>query len=99
MIIDFDTIFLVGYMLCFIYLNFVAYLISSFYTKKFNQPSTKSGFFISIVLLLVFFTSLLFKSTTIKYLTVAQMFLILVSSITSTWNSILLFLKMKKVRK
>ena len=99
MIINFNTILLVGYMICFIFLNIIAYLISSFYSKKFNQPSTKSGFFISILLLLFFIPSLLLNNTAIKYLTVIQMILILASSITSTWNSILLFLKMKKVRK
>ena len=92
-------LFLSGYVLCFAFFNIVTYLISSFYRKKFNQKSMRFGFLVSILLLLLFIPcQFLSKSEKDPYF-IIEVLLLLGGSILSAWNSIILFLTMKKVRK
>lgn len=92
-------LFLAGYILCFIFLNIIASLIASFYRKKFDQKSMRLGFGTTILLLFLFIPSLFIVTPRQDLWAVIQALLLIGGSSASVWNSIVLFLTMKRVRK
>lgn len=93
------TLFLTGYVLCFVFLNVITFLISSFYSNKFNQQSMRFGFLVAIVLFLLFIPSLYITIGKQGYIVIVQISILAIGSAASIWNCVVLFLTMKKVRK
>lgn len=101
MTIDFslslENLLAAGYLFCYIVINFTAYLIATFYRKKFSHSLMNTGFVASIVFsFLAIPTLFLLKS---QFATTVKFILILASAILSSWNSIILYVTMRKVRK
>ncbi len=96
---DIYNLLLCGYVLCFIFFNFIAYLISSFYRRKFNQKSMRFGFLSSIMLFILFIPCLFIMQERQMLCRIVQTLFLVTGSIASAWNSMVLFLTMKKVRK
>ena len=94
-----QSLFLAGYVLCFIGLNSITYGISSFYRKKFSQRSARIGFLIAIVSFVLFFPCLFLTGPGAGPCKIIQTILLLCGSSASAWNSIVLFMTMKRVRK
>jgi hypothetical protein len=90
---------LIGYVMFSIFLNMLALLISSFYQKKFNQPSPKSGFFSSIALAIVFITLMFIPQKASIPLQILSTASLIGSSVTSIYSVLYLFFTMRKVRK
>jgi hypothetical protein len=90
---------LAGYILAVICLNFLMFVISSFYMKKIGQKSPRAGFLIAIVLALFYATSLLVSFGSGSQLPLVQSLLIFLSTGTSLACSLNLFFIMRRVRK
>jgi uncharacterized membrane protein YoaK (UPF0700 family) len=91
-----QNVLLAGYVLCFVFLNGITYLISSFYRKKFNQVSLRVGFLIAMLAFSAYVPCLFIHSDACK---AVQTLLLLAGSGASIWNSVVLYLTMKQVRK
>lgn len=94
-----ETFLLIGYILFNISLNMLALLISSFYQKKFNQPSPKSGFFSAISLSVIFIVLLFVPQKPSITVQIFSMLSLTGSGITSIYSVLYLFFTMRKVRK
>lgn len=90
---------LTGYVLSFVFLNLVAFLISSFYRKKFEQPTLRAGFLTAMCLCLVLSATLVAGGGATGMLDIMKMLLALSAGIFSAWNSVSLYVTMKRVRK
>jgi hypothetical protein len=90
--------FLIGYLIGAVLLNITMYMIASFYSKKFNEPTQKSGFIVCIFLCLVYILILLFVKNNYSANIILGSILIL-SSFSSIASSVSLYLKMRKTRK
>ena len=97
--VDISVLLLVGYVACLIFLNFIAYQISTFYQKKIHQPAVRSGFLIAIVSLSCFILSQFLPLPNKEYLHIFQQLLLLIASGSTLWNSVNLYMTMKKVQK
>ena len=86
---------LAGYILCFAFFNLVAYLISSFYQKKFNQPSPRTGFLVAIALGALYAVSQ-FVPGTGGMAAAAKVILLFGASGTSAWSAATLYFTMKR---
>jgi polyferredoxin len=94
-----ESLLLCGYVVFFILMNILGLLISSFYKKKFNQPSPKIGFFLAIVFALVFIVVIQMPSKTIVFIQLISTLLLISSATASIVSTLFLFLTMRKVRK
>ena len=92
-------LFLVGYILAVICLNFLMFVISSFYMKKIGQKSPRAGFCIAIILALCYAVSLLMPHEAGSQLPLLQSLLIILCAGTSAACSLNLFFIMRRVRK
>jgi len=90
---------LVGYILAVVCLNFLMFVISSFYMKKIGQKSPRAGFLIAIILALCYAASLLVSLGAHSQLALAQSLLIFLCTGTSVACSLNLFFIMRRVRK
>jgi len=93
-------ILLVGYILAFVCLNFLMFVISSFYMKKIGQKSPRMGFVFAIILALGYAGSMLVSfnhgSTSMRFI---RFILIILCAVVSAISSLNLFFTMRKVRK
>jgi len=96
---NYHNLFLAVYILCFILLNGITYSISSFYRKKFNQQSVRFGFLLAILFSTLYLPCLFISGPNVEFCKMLQTLLIIGSGSFSAWNSIVLFLTMKRVRK
>ena len=87
------------YILTVLGLNFITFLISDFYRKKFNQPSPRTGFIAAIILGLLLAGSLFFGTRESVTARVVQALLLTGCSVSSMISSVNLYLTMRKVRK
>jgi hypothetical protein len=90
---------LAGYVLAFVFLNLVALLISSFYQKKFDQPSPRAGFLVACGLALLYTITVLFAAPVYAPLAVVKVLLLFGASIASASSAVALYYTMKRVRK
>jgi hypothetical protein len=97
--IDISSFLLVGYVLCFIFLNVITYLISTFYRRTIQHPSMRAGFLIAIITLSCFIPVHLITASNRGVLKIVELLLLLTGSGASLWNSIILYMNMKKVQK
>jgi len=97
---DPTLILMTGCILSFAMLNLIAYLISSFYRKKFDPSAPRAGFMIALVLALIYNASIL-TGYGGRYAAVAVLKVLLVfgSSLASAATAASLYYAMKKVRK
>jgi hypothetical protein len=94
-----DAVLLASYILCFVFFNLLAYLISSFYQKKFGENSPRSGFLAAIVLALAYTGSLFASTEVYAGMAAARIFLLFGTALASAWSAISLYFTMKRVRK
>jgi uncharacterized membrane protein YoaK (UPF0700 family) len=92
------TLFAV-YVFVFTCINFISYLISHFYQKKFNQPSPRLGFLTAIFLALLSLVCILLRDRGPKTCSIILSILLTGSAIAATWSSVYLYTLMSKVRK
>ncbi len=92
-------IFLTGYIAAFAVLNLVAYLISSFYQKKFSQPSPRKGFLVAIALAIAYNAGLVAGRSPGAALAVTRLIALFASSIASAYSAVALYHTMKRARK
>lgn len=93
-------ILLAGYILAVICLNFLMFVISSFYMKKIGQKSPRSGFIIAILLALCYAGSILVSFNRHPDTAgLVQFVLIILCAAVSAISSLNLFFTMRKVRK
>jgi hypothetical protein len=91
---------LVLYALALMSLAFLALLISSFYRRKFHQPSPRLGFVLTIVLGLLFIASYAFvREGWYAAARAAQAYLLLGCGIASMYGALGLYFTMKKIHK
>jgi hypothetical protein len=90
---------LVGYILAVVCLNFLLFVISSFYTKKIGQKSPRAGFILAIILALCYAASMVAPIGTASQMRLIQSLLIIFCTGTSAACSLNLFFIMRRVRK
>jgi hypothetical protein len=90
---------LAGYILAAVALNFLLFVISSFYTKKIGQKSPRAGFMLAIIMALCYAASILVSFGTPSTLRFMQFLLIILCTGASTACSLNLFFIMRRVRK
>jgi D-alanyl-lipoteichoic acid acyltransferase DltB (MBOAT superfamily) len=90
---------LVVYVLAIVCLNLIAYLISNFYRKKFNQSAPWFGFLATVILGLAIVASQLFRADNAPTVEHVQNALLIAASIASLVSAIGLYITMRKVRK
>jgi len=90
---------LVGYIGAVVCLNFLMFVISSFYMKKIGQKSPRAGFILAIILALCYAASILVSFGTASQVRLMQPLLIILSTVTSAACSLNLFFIMRRVRK
>jgi FtsH-binding integral membrane protein len=95
---DPGRLLLAGYVLCFIFANVVAFLVSAFYRKKFNQPSPQSGFVVAVILAAVYITSVFFRYHPLHIHTIVQILVVFAGAIASVLSAMSLYYTMKKRR-
>jgi hypothetical protein len=88
-----------GYIAAFAGLNLVAYLISSFYRKKFDPSAPRAGFMAAFVIVIVYNASLFFPHTANPVIIITRVFLLFFGGIASASTAASLYYTMKKVRK
>lgn len=86
-----------GYVFCYIALNCTAYLISAFYKKKFNHSLMNTGFLASIVFCSLALPTMFLSNNQFTHTT--RFILLIAGVILSSWNAVLLYGTMRKVRK
>jgi hypothetical protein len=94
-----ESILLCGYVMFYTLMNILGLFISTFYEKKFNQPSPKIGFILAIILALVFIVVVQLPSKTIVFIQLLITLLLISSATASIVSTLFLFLTMRKVRK
>jgi len=94
-----QTFLLIGYVFSAICLNVIAYLISGFYQKKFEQSSPKFGFIIAIFLALLFVLIMLIGKHTSYIIQIITVMALLGSGLSSALSMVNLYITMRKVRK
>jgi hypothetical protein len=94
-----DLVLLTGYIVAFIALNLVAYLIASFYCKKFEEPAPRGGFLAAIILMLLYGGSLYVGWSSRAMGAVINVLLLFSGSIASAATAASLYYIMRKVRK
>jgi uncharacterized membrane protein YoaK (UPF0700 family) len=94
-----ESLLLCGYVMFYVLMNILGLLISSFYKKKFNQPSPKIGFILAIILALVFIVVVQLPSKTMVFIQHISTLLLISSATASIVSTLFLFLTMRKVRK
>lgn len=83
-----------------LFLAFIALLISTFYTRKLNQPSPRIGFVFTLVFTAGFLVSFAFmRDGWLLPVRTAQMYLLLLSSISALAGFLGLYVTMKRIRK
>ncbi len=92
-----------GYFLSMMCINCILYLFSSFYRKKFNQPSPRAGFIVATILGL-FYVFILFYMGSPHFpgwviVRIVKTVCMAGSAIASGWSSASLFYTMKQTRK
>jgi hypothetical protein len=92
-------VLLMMYVLVVVCLNLLAYLISDFYRKKFNQPSPRLGFVAAIVMGLAIVAISLFRRADAVAVEFIITLLFTAAGLTSLLSSIGLYITMSKVRK
>jgi hypothetical protein len=92
-------ILLTIYVISFIFLNGIAFLISSFYRRKFNQPSPQFGFLLTTFFALLYVASLFVHYSTAEIEGMLKVIFLFCSSIASIASAIALYFTMTKVRK
>ncbi|NLD94167.1 MAG: hypothetical protein GX639_16025 [Fibrobacter sp.] len=94
-----ESLLLCGYVMFFIMINILGLLISSFYKRKFNQPSPKTGFILAIIIAFALIIVIQIPSKTIVFIQLVSSFLFISSATASIVSTLFLFLTMRKVRK
>jgi polyferredoxin len=94
-----ESLLLCGYVVFFTLMNILGLLISSFYKKKFNQPSPKIGFILAFIFALVFVVVIQLPSKNIVFIQYISTLLLISSATASIVSTLFLFLTMRKVRK
>jgi polyferredoxin len=94
-----ESILLCGYVMFYALMNILGLLISTFYKKKFNQPSPKIGFILAIILALVFIIIVQLPLKIIAFVPFVSALLLISSATASIVSTLFLFLTMRKVRK
>jgi hypothetical protein len=94
-----EYVFFTGYVLCFIALNVFAVLMSLFYRKNFQRPSPRWGFLASMILSLLFLSTLLAARSGSLFLATASRIALAGAIVTSMFSSLSLYVLMRKVRK
>jgi hypothetical protein len=92
-------VLLVLYVLAVVFLNLLAFLISDFYRKKFNQPSPRVGFVAAIAMGLAIVGVSLFRRADAVAVEFIITLLFTASGLVSLLSSIGLYITMSKVRK
>jgi len=98
-------LFMIIYLVIILALNLVAYLISDFYRRKFNQPSPRLGFVAAVFMGSLFLLSLLLflfvpiHSPVLPFVKIAMPYFLLGSGMMSIYSSVSLFFTMKRVRR
>jgi hypothetical protein len=90
---------LMVYVLAIVCLNLIAYLISDFYRKKFNQSAPRAGFLAAIILGLLIIGSQLFRSINAPVVEYGQNIMFAFSGVASLFSAIGLYITMRKVRR
>ncbi len=96
--VDPARLLLAGYVLCFVFANVVAFLVSAFYRKKFNQPSPRAGFVIAIALGLAYMGSVFVRYRPVHVHTIVQVLFVFGGAIASVLSAMSLYYTMKKRR-
>jgi hypothetical protein len=96
---DFTRFCCAGYHCAVVCLNVTMYLIASFYSKKFGEPTPKLGFVFSIVLSVLCAASMFIAVENGPAPGTFQSVLLILSAAASIVSSIGLFFKMRKPRK
>jgi hypothetical protein len=96
---DFTRFCCAGYLCAVVCLNVTMYLIASFYSKKFGEPTPKLGFVFSIVLSVLCAASMFIAVENGPAPGTFQSVLLILSAAASIVSSIGLFFKMRKPRK
>lgn len=97
--VSMEILFLAGYILFSTLLNLVALLISTFYSKKFNQSSPKVGFIIAIVLAILYMSILFMGKNSNTAVQILSLSALLGSGAASTLSILNLFFTMRSVQK
>ena len=98
-LLDLSRVLCAGYIMSVACLNATMYLISSFYKKKFNEPTPRAGFVIAIILSLCCALSVFVQFADEQSGTIVQYSLLILAAGASAWSSINLFFTMRKERK
>lgn len=98
-VLDITRILLACYIICFAFYNLIAFLISTFYRKKFNQPSPQAGFLVTIFFSVVLIISLFMRYSADETGAIFLIICLFCGSIASSASSIALYFTMKRVRK
>jgi hypothetical protein len=98
-LLDFERLCCAGYLCAVVCLNVTMYLIASFYSKKFGEPTPKLGFIFSIVLSVLCAAGVFITVGDGPAPGMFQSALLIMSAAASIVSSIGLFLKMRKPRK
>ncbi len=93
------NVLLTVYTLCFVFCNLVAFLISAFYRKKFNQPAPQAGFIVAVVLSLFYIFSLYITAGKQTGIIIFQSLFVFGASVSAAWTSLGLYFTMRKVQK
>jgi Ca2+/H+ antiporter len=92
-----------GYFIAMASISCIMFLFSSFYRKKFNQPSPRAGFIVAAAtaLFYVFFLFFIVTPHTAQweYIRIFKSLCLIGSAIAFGWSSIRLFYTMKRTRK
>ena len=86
---------------CFLFLNIIALLISSFYRRKFSQPAPQAGFLLTAPFVLLYGITV-FSPLPAPLGSLRPALLIIFlscSAVSSSASAVALYLTMKKVRK
>ena len=93
----FDELLILGYVVCFMGMNVVAFLISAFYKKKINRNAPYLSFLLSLLLGAVFVGTFLVAGGGV-YIGIVRTTALLGCSMSSTFSMVGLFLSMNTRR-
>lgn len=96
---DMYDVVLMAYLIAMAGVNFIAFLISDFYRKKFNQPAPRLGYCVAIGLNMIACISIIMQEHIRGSAQIIQIFLLPGSGILSMYSCLTLFFTMNKVRK
>jgi hypothetical protein len=92
-----DELLIVGYVVCCMGLNVIAFLISAFYKKKINRNAPYLGFLLSLLLGAIFVGTFLISEGDV-YIGIVRTTALLGCSMSSTFSMAGLFLSMNTRR-